>query len=86
MDTFFNLWLLSFFLLAQNVTRQVLIKNVYVDTEPETIRIANLLGVAGIDVPIKEIEKLTPSFKVCCRPMLWLVVLILCFSELISGD
>ncbi|XP_027206254.2 voltage-dependent calcium channel subunit alpha-2/delta-3-like isoform X2 [Dermatophagoides pteronyssinus] len=46
-----------------NITKRILIKNVYQDAEIETIRIANLLGVAGVDIPIKEIEKLTPSFK-----------------------
>ncbi|XP_017488201.1 PREDICTED: voltage-dependent calcium channel subunit alpha-2/delta-2-like [Rhagoletis zephyria] len=46
-----------------NITRRVLIKNVYQDKDPEQIHIANLLGVAGIDVPIKEIIKLTPPFK-----------------------
>ncbi|XP_054168613.1 voltage-dependent calcium channel subunit alpha-2/delta-3-like [Oppia nitens] len=46
-----------------NITRKILVKNVYQDSEPETIRIANLLGVAGVDVPIKEIVKLTPAFK-----------------------
>lgn len=28
------------------------------------IRIANLLGVAGTDVPVKEIEKMSPHYKV----------------------
>ncbi|KAF7492014.1 Voltage-dependent calcium channel subunit alpha-2/delta-3 [Sarcoptes scabiei] len=46
-----------------NVTKRILIKNVYQDADIETIRIANLLGVAGVDIPIKEIEKLTPAFK-----------------------
>ncbi|CAG2182190.1 unnamed protein product [Oppiella nova] len=46
-----------------NITKRILVKNVYQDSEPETIRIANLLGVAGVDVPIKEIVKLTPAFK-----------------------
>ncbi|CAG2100560.1 unnamed protein product [Medioppia subpectinata] len=47
----------------KNITKRILVKNVYQDSEPETIRIANLLGVAGVDVPIKEIVKLTPAFK-----------------------
>ncbi|KAI2803805.1 Voltage-dependent calcium channel subunit alpha-2/delta-4 [Blomia tropicalis] len=47
-----------------NVTRKFLYKNVYKDSEPEPTRIANLLGVAGVDVPIKEIEKMAPKYKV----------------------
>ncbi|KAH9388551.1 Voltage-dependent calcium channel subunit alpha-2/delta-4 [Tyrophagus putrescentiae] len=46
-----------------NVIKKILLKNVYVDSEPQSSRIANLLGVAGTDVPIKEIEKMAPPFK-----------------------
>ncbi|KAI1306008.1 Voltage-dependent calcium channel subunit alpha-2/delta-3 [Halotydeus destructor] len=46
-----------------NITVRVLVKNVWHEEQRE-IRTANLLGVAGIDVPIKEIVKLTPAYKV----------------------
>lgn len=35
----------------------------FIYSAPQQIRTANLLGVAGIDVPIKEIVKLTPAYK-----------------------
>lgn len=46
-----------------NITMRILVKNVWQDSEPIQIRTATLLGVAGVDVPIKEIVKLTPAFK-----------------------
>ncbi|XP_046416365.1 voltage-dependent calcium channel subunit alpha-2/delta-3 isoform X2 [Neodiprion fabricii] len=41
-----------------NITEQVLVNGAYWVTKTRETRIAELLGVAGIDVPIKEIEKL----------------------------
>ena len=49
---------------ATNITVRVLVKNVW-EEEIREIRTANLLGVVGIDVPIREIVKLTPAYKVC---------------------
>ncbi|KAH7642485.1 voltage-dependent calcium channel subunit alpha-2/delta-3-like [Dermatophagoides farinae] len=46
-----------------NITRKILVKNVYKDSDPESIRIAQLHGVAGIDVPIREIEKAASSYQ-----------------------
>ncbi|UXI20464.1 cullin-4A [Sarcoptes scabiei] len=46
-----------------NITKKILVKNVYKESKPEEIRIAQLHGVAGIDVPIKEIEKSASSFR-----------------------
>ncbi|KAG5309152.1 CA2D3 protein, partial [Pseudoatta argentina] len=40
-----------------NITRQVLVNEAYWVTETRETMIANLLGVAGTDVPIDEIEK-----------------------------
>ncbi|XP_029664841.1 voltage-dependent calcium channel subunit alpha-2/delta-3 isoform X1 [Formica exsecta] len=41
-----------------NITRQVLVNEAYWVTETRETMIANLLGVAGTDVPIEEIQKL----------------------------
>ncbi|CAK9822577.1 Voltage-dependent calcium channel subunit alpha-2/delta-3 [Anthophora retusa] len=41
-----------------NITRQVLVNEAYWVTETRETRIADLLGVAGTDVPIEEIQKL----------------------------
>ncbi|XP_048509667.1 voltage-dependent calcium channel subunit alpha-2/delta-3 isoform X2 [Athalia rosae] len=41
-----------------NITEQVLVNEAYWVTRTRETRIADLLGVAGIDVPIKEIERL----------------------------
>ncbi|KAK2575605.1 hypothetical protein KPH14_011311 [Odynerus spinipes] len=41
-----------------NITRQVLVNEAYWVTETRETRIAELLGVAGTDVPIEEIQKL----------------------------
>ncbi|XP_050454888.1 voltage-dependent calcium channel subunit alpha-2/delta-3 isoform X2 [Cataglyphis hispanica] len=41
-----------------NITRQVLVNEAYWVTETRETKIANLLGVAGTDVPIEEIQKL----------------------------
>ncbi|XP_032664937.1 voltage-dependent calcium channel subunit alpha-2/delta-3 isoform X3 [Odontomachus brunneus] len=41
-----------------NITRQVLVNEAYWKTETRETRIADLLGVAGTDVPIEEIQKL----------------------------
>ncbi|XP_034938362.1 voltage-dependent calcium channel subunit alpha-2/delta-3 isoform X2 [Chelonus insularis] len=41
-----------------NITEQVLIKEAYWVTQTRETRIADLLGVAGTDVPVQEIQKL----------------------------
>ncbi|XP_025988589.1 voltage-dependent calcium channel subunit alpha-2/delta-3 isoform X3 [Solenopsis invicta] len=41
-----------------NITRQVLVNEAYWVTETRETMVANLLGVAGTDVPIREIQKL----------------------------
>ena len=45
-----------------NITVRVLVKNMWEEEERE-IRTANLLGVAGVDVPISEIQRLVPPYK-----------------------
>lgn len=45
-----------------NITARVLVKNMWTEEDRE-IRTANLLGVAGVDVPISEIQRLVPPYK-----------------------
>ncbi|XP_015790975.1 voltage-dependent calcium channel subunit alpha-2/delta-3 isoform X2 [Tetranychus urticae] len=45
-----------------NITERFLVKNVWRERVKE-VRSANLLGVAGIDIPIREIVKRTPAYK-----------------------
>lgn len=46
-----------------NTTEKYLEKNVWKHRQIE-VRSANLLGVAGIDVPMREITRLTPAYRV----------------------
>ncbi|RWS06199.1 voltage-dependent calcium channel subunit alpha-2/delta-3-like protein 2, partial [Dinothrombium tinctorium] len=45
-----------------NITERYLYKNVWKEKIVE-VRSANILGVAGVDVPIREIVRYTPAFK-----------------------
>lgn len=65
---------------STNITVRVLVKNVWVEQVRE-IRTAKLLGVAGIDVPIKEIVKLTPAYKVIIERRQHV-----CAADVLTGD
>ncbi|XP_074600888.1 voltage-dependent calcium channel subunit alpha-2/delta-3-like isoform X2 [Brevipalpus obovatus] len=46
-----------------NITERFLVKNVW-RTRTKEVRSANLLGIVGIDIPIREIVRRTPAYKI----------------------
>ncbi|XP_034237810.1 voltage-dependent calcium channel subunit alpha-2/delta-3 isoform X4 [Thrips palmi] len=56
-----------------NITERVLINEAYWVTETRETRVANLLGVAGTDVPIQEIQRLMNAHKLGVNAYAFLV-------------
>ncbi|XP_052126153.1 voltage-dependent calcium channel subunit alpha-2/delta-3 [Frankliniella occidentalis] len=68
-----------------NISERVLINEAYWVTETRETRIANLLGVAGTDVPMQEIQRLMNPYKLGVNAYAFLVTnngYILCHPDL----